>query len=73
MECRDIRAFTIVVLMLTLAACTSGIRLRNPQTGDTASCGPYMLEGLGQPASVGERESRCLDDFRRQGFVRVPD
>lgn len=63
--------FGILILLATLAACTEGIKLRNPTTGATAQCGPYMLEGVGQPASVADREARCLDDYRQQGFVRA--
>lgn len=59
--------------LLALAACTSAVHLKNPATGQTAQCGPYMLEGLGQPASVASREARCLDDFERQGYVRAAD
>lgn len=60
----------IVTLCLALGGCTAGIQLRNPSTGALASCGPYMLEGFGQPSSVAQREARCLDDYQRQGFVR---
>lgn len=67
------RFLLIVVACTAVAACTDAIKLRNPATGATAQCGPYMLEGLGQPASVAQRETRCLDDYERQGYVRVPD
>jgi hypothetical protein len=62
----------LVFFALTVAGCTSAINLRNPATGATAQCGPYQLEGLGQPASVAERERRCLDDYQRLGFQRAP-
>jgi hypothetical protein len=64
---------TAAALCLGIGACTSAVKLRNPATGETASCGPYLMEGLGQPASVADREARCISDFQRQGFQRVPD
>lgn len=66
------RPLFIMALCLMTCACTDSVKLRNPTTGATAECGPYMNEGMGQPASVAQREARCLDDYQRQGFVRVP-
>ena len=65
-------AFVLGLCMLA-CACTSSVKLRNRATGETAQCGPYMTEGMGQPASVAQREARCLDDYERQGFARVGD
>lgn len=55
-----------------LAACSSAIKLRNPATGETATCGPYMLDSLASDSQA-QREARCLSDYQRQGFQRVPD
>lgn len=61
-----------IPLLLLLGACTTAsVDLVNPQTGQTASCGPYRtgpLSGL----SAAQREARCIDDYRTQGFVRKP-
>jgi hypothetical protein len=62
----------IAGICLLACGCTEAVKLRNPVTGATATCGPYMLEGLGQPASVAEREARCINDYQRQGFEREP-
>jgi hypothetical protein len=60
-------------LCLALIGCTtSAVTLKNPATGQTAQCGPYLVEGVGQPGSVAQREARCIDDFQNQGFVRQP-
>jgi uncharacterized protein YceK len=67
------RILALLITVVLVAACTSAIKLQNPTTGATAQCGPYQLEGLGQPGSVAQREARCLDDVQRQGFVRVSD
>jgi hypothetical protein len=63
------------VLALATSGCTSGIKLRNPQTGQTATCGPYhVAPNMGfTPQMAMERERQCLEDFGRQGFIRVPD
>jgi len=61
-----------LVSFFALAACTtSAISLRNPSTGQTAKCGPYLLDGLGSNSQA-LRESKCVDDYQRQGFVRAP-
>jgi hypothetical protein len=65
------RLMGILVLCAAVSACTDSVKLKNPTTGETAQCGPYQLEGMGQPASVATREARCLDDYQRQGFVRA--
>jgi hypothetical protein len=46
------------------------IKLRNPTTGHTAQCGPYTQKSMSDETAM--REARCLDDFEKQGFVRVP-
>jgi uncharacterized protein YceK len=67
-----VKVLVLAIAALVLSGCTDVVKLRNPTTGETAQCGPYQLEGLGQPASVAQREARCLDDYQRQGFVRAP-
>jgi hypothetical protein len=60
---------TALVLILTLTGCTS-VDLYNPQTGQKATCGPYTIGSGSEGAAM--REIKCVDDFRKQGFVRVP-
>lgn len=60
-------------VLFTLAGCTDAVMLRNQATGQTAQCGPYWA-GLSEfrgPANAA-RESRCIDDYQRQGFERAP-
>jgi hypothetical protein len=68
-------ALVCCFIAFTFSACTSGIKLRNPQTGQTATCGPYHIApNMGfTPQMAMERERQCLEDFGRQGFIRVPD
>ena len=60
----------IVPLLLVLTACTSAIELRHPDTGQTATCGPYNTVGFAGIANA-QREAKCIDDYQRQGYVRV--
>lgn len=61
---------TFVVAMATLiTGCVGAVTLRHPGTGRTVTCGPYALKfGVG-----GDQLNRCLDDYQRQGYERVPD
>lgn len=62
-----------LAVALALGACTtSAVTLKNPATGQVAQCGPYYVDAIGSDAQA-RRESRCLDDYQRQGFVRVSD
>jgi hypothetical protein len=47
----------------------NSVKLRHAATGQEVKCGPYALK---YGAGVQELE-RCLDDYQRQGYVRVPD
>ena len=52
------------------------MKLRHPQTGQTAVCqGGYYQRGLigmvNQTAK--DLQMRCLDDYQRQGYERVPE
>lgn len=64
--------YTIIVLLaFALSGCGETIKLRNQSTGQTATCGPYMLDGLGSNSQE-QREARCISDYQRQGFERMP-
>ena len=65
----------LAVAPLMLAACAEDVRLRNPSTGEVATCkGGYYSRGLIGMANETEKQlqMRCLDDFQRQGYQRVP-
>ena len=70
----QISAALLAVLSL-LSACAEDVRLRNPATGEIATCkGGYYSHGLIGMANQTDKDlqMRCLDDFERQGYVRVP-
>ena len=65
----------LFVSALGLVACSlydsEAVYLRHPETGQVAQCGPYngLWEG---PGIALERETKCIDDFRSQGYERLP-
>lgn len=61
-------------VVLVLAGCTSGIAMRNPATGQTAYCESYSKFGMvGAMNSTANEmhQQKCIDDFARQGYVRI--
>ena len=71
------RKAIIVALTFLIAACTTSnevVYLKNLETGETLKCGPYTMYGVGTGAiSAALRELRyCIDNFKTQGYVRVP-
>lgn len=55
---------------LLLSGCTAPVMMRNSD-GVTVQCGPYNSAGL-PGLSAGRREAQCIQDYKEQGFVRVP-
>lgn len=69
-----LRRFTFVVaLLVAVTACTSAVTLRNPQTGATVKCGPYCCVYGARHDTAVAREDRCISDYQRQGYERVPE
>lgn len=65
------RALGWAVLGLFLAGCAADVRLRHPATGQAVTCDGGYCPGVAcYPAH--QRQMRCIDDFQRQGFERVP-
>jgi hypothetical protein len=60
----------LIAAIVALSGCTQSIVMRNPTTGATAKCGPYYPQN--SPAAA-YRETRCIEDFQRQGYVRTSD
>jgi hypothetical protein len=63
----------IIATSLLLSACTTTapVYLRHPQTGQSASCGPYNSDPVTANVAA-SREARCITDYQRQGYERVP-
>jgi hypothetical protein len=66
-----IRTFIICLSLLFVLGCVGDVRLRHPQTGQTTVCaGGYCPGPACRPAQ--ERQFRCIDDYQRQGYERMP-
>ncbi len=63
-----------IALLVVLAGCTmtEPVYMKNLQTGLVVKCGPYDGRPLQSLASA-QRESQCIQDYKEQGFVRVPN
>ena len=62
----------IIVLGLTLLGGCTSVTLRDPETGKTVTCGPY----IGDPASdhlARLLKRSCIEDYERQGYERVTE
>jgi hypothetical protein len=58
-----------VGLLTTVAGCQSdSVRLRHPQTGQIAQCGPY---GTYSSQTAAKERERCIGDYQEQGYQRV--
>ena len=64
--------FVMILGLVVLTACASDtVRLRHPQTGKTAQCGPNrgMSPETAPETAAGERE-RCIEHYQGQGYER---
>jgi hypothetical protein len=62
-------ALVLVAAATLLAGCVGSVKLRHPGTKHEVTCGPYaFMFGHGV-----DNLNRCLDDYQRQGYERVPD
>lgn len=70
------RFMAMVLLLLLVVGYAPNVKLRHPQTDREAECkgGYYTLGliGMANPTAK-ELQMRCIDDFQRQGYDRVPE
>lgn len=61
-----------IIGCLLLAACTdSTTYLKNEKTGQIVTCGNRHPLSLTESA-IQAREAQCIEDYKQQGYVRVP-
>ena len=70
------RSLAVTLFLLLAGGCTvvSSVALRHQQTGDTVRCEEYWYWNISpRQAQEEERErQRCVEDYERRGYVRVP-
>lgn len=70
------RLMLLIAIVLLLSGCAEDVLLRHPSTGQVATCkGGYRTTGLGGlvDQTAKELQMRCLDDYQRQGYQRIPE
>lgn len=61
-----------IAVTLLLCACTNSTTyLKNEKTGKVVTCGGTHFVSLAEWA-IQKREAQCIEDYKSQGFVRVP-
>lgn len=62
----------LIPLLFLLAGCTdSTVYMKNAKTGEVVKCGSYHPVSLVENSKK-DRDLRCVDDYKEQGYVRVP-
>jgi len=64
------RFLAITLSALMLSGCSSAVYMQHAKTGQVVKCGPYP-QGVSAAGSA-LREIKCVDDFKQQGFRRIP-
>jgi hypothetical protein len=69
------RLVALALLSLPLGGCATvgPVGLRHPETGGVAGCEGYWAWSLDWRKAQGEqaRQDRCIQEYERQGYVRV--
>lgn len=65
--------FASALLLVSLSACsTEAMYMRNPKTGQVATCGNHSLAFPIYATIASTHDKECVQDFKEQGYVRVP-
>ena len=60
-----------VISLLTVGCADSTTYLKNEKTGQIVKCGGAHAVTLAESA-IQAREAECIEDYKQQGYVRVP-
>lgn len=65
----------LLIALLTLSSCTTDpIYLKNKKTGEIVTCGQHYV-GLAKDfkmEGIAMEEGQCINDYKEQGYIRVP-
>jgi hypothetical protein len=64
-------ALIAVALAASGCAPTETAYMKYPTTGKVVECGPYVMR-IDYANAMATMERGCIDDYQRQGYVRVP-
>ena len=66
----NIAVFMFLGLFSMLTGCQSSdsVRLRDPQTGQIAQCGPY---GQMSSKTAAATREQCINEYQQKGYQRV--
>jgi hypothetical protein len=64
------RIFALFLLVTPAACTTDTVYLRNPTTGETATCGGHPLAFPIYATVASTHDQECVQDYKDQGFVR---
>jgi hypothetical protein len=66
--------YAVLLSVLVLAGCAQAeaVKMKHAD-GRTVQCGPYRVGGFNGEAMATAQQESCLNDYRVQGFVRVPN
>jgi hypothetical protein len=70
------RRLLLIGLLLLFSGCAADVKLRHPATRTTAVCeGGYPTRGIAglTNQTAKDLQFRCIDDYARQGYERVPN
>ena len=61
--------FIFVAFVMAVTGCQSdSVRLRHPQTGEIAQCGPY---GSYSSQTAEKEREQCIKDYQAKGYQRM--
>lgn len=60
--------FTFLVVTTVTACQSDSVRLRNPQTGEIAQCGPY---GQMSSETAAATREQCISEYQQKGYRPV--
>lgn len=63
--------YAICITLLLTACADSTTYLKNEKTGQVVTCGSTHPVTIMEFA-IEKREAQCIEDYKQQGFVRVP-
>jgi hypothetical protein len=59
------------LIMTSACSTTPIVYLKNPQTGQSTTCGPYKNNDSNAMAAA-MQEKQCIQDYKEQGYIRAP-